>query len=318
MTVPGAEPAGGDAEDVLDPVLAELDDIAGALERAIGYGGSPEDLEIRAARLQKIAGRLAALPARLHEDIGLSVAEAAARRAADEAAEAVTGAEGAVTAALAVYEAAAEPERVAAARATEARQACERATDEAGQARARGASPDVLIDADMRVTSAEWVAEHEAAKLAGARERRQAARAALDKARDRARQAAGALEAARAAAAEPAAGDLDTVTLLRIWELSWTYRLDGVLNGTMPKLTDDEYRVIRFLATNTCEEQAWMPASAVDHGRKLEGARIAAAAREGRGVTIQDRKGMVTLGRIRPGDRVIAPASVAGTFSQGR
>jgi len=38
-------------------VLAELDDIAGALERAIGYGGSPEDLEIRAARLQKIAGR---------------------------------------------------------------------------------------------------------------------------------------------------------------------------------------------------------------------------------------------------------------------
>jgi hypothetical protein len=307
-----------ETEDVLAPVVAELDDIAGDLKRAISYGGSPEDLEIRADRLERIARRLADLPARLHEDIGLSLAEATARRAADEAAEDVTEAENAVAAAQAAHEATAGPELAAEALAAEARQGYERARDEHEQAVAQRASDKVVTEADMRVTSAARTAETRSGELAAARERRQAAKADLDKARDRLRQAQEALDAAEAAAVEPATADLDMPTLLGVMRLSWTYRLDGAVNGTLPKLTDNEFHVIRFLATNTCDEQSWRPPGAVEWARRQQGAEMAAEVRQGRGVTIYDRRGALTLGLIRPGDRVSAPGSIASTGAHGR
>jgi hypothetical protein len=306
-------------EDVLAPVLADLEQIWVDLEEATRYGGEPIALEVRATMVRKIAERLTALPARLHEEAGACKAEAAGLRAIADAEEAFSAAEEAVTVAAEAHEATAEPERIAAGRATEAKQAWERAADEAEQARTRGASPDVLIEVDMRVTSALRVAEHEAGKLGEAQAARQALKTALGKARDEALQAQETLTTARAAATESDTANLDQGVLLGIWALSWPWRLDGAAEGTQPKLSDDEYKVIRFLATNTCDTYGWVPGRAEAQVREqVHRELVKETAGRGR-YTIDTGHGVVSLARVLPGEIVAGgAANQLATIAGGR
>ena len=313
MTVTEAPPQDSTEACALDQVTGGLEVILDRLRDAAGDTGGPLALEVRAAKARRAAGELAPLLADLHREAMECDAEAAAIREAGKAAGVLEQAADALRDAEEAYAATAEPERAAAGMATGARQAHERAADASGQARARGASADVLIEADMRVTSAAKVAEHEAGKLAGAQRARQAARAAVDKAREQHRSAQEALAAAEAAAAEPSAANLDASQLVIAWARSWPWNLDPA-SMTQPELT-----AFRFLVTEKCDENDWRPRLVEQRVRAQQGREMAAAGRQGRGVTIYDGRGAVTLGRIPARGTVVSPAGgPLSTVGMGR
>ncbi len=129
-------------------MIGDLEAILNRLRDAAGDTDGPLALKLRAAKARRAAGELAPLPGLLHQEAAECDAEALAIEAAEEAGGVLEQAADALRAAEEAYAATAEPERTAAGMATGARQAYERAADQSGQARARGASADVLIEAD--------------------------------------------------------------------------------------------------------------------------------------------------------------------------
>ncbi len=125
----------------------------------------------------------------------------------------------------------------------------------------------------------------------------------MDKAREQHRSAQEALAAAKAAAAEPSVANLDASQLVTTWARSWPWNLDPA-SMAQPELT-----AFRFLVTEKCDENDWRPRLVEQRVRAQQGREMAAVARQGRGVTIQDGRGAVTLGRIPPGGAVVSPAA---------
>ena len=309
MTVTEAPPQESPTEYPLDTVIADLEDILGRLRDAAGHTDGPLALKVRAAMARRAAGELADLPGQLHQEAMQSDAEAAALRAADEAAEVLEEAAGALRDAGEAYARTGEPEQEAAGRVTNARQLAEEAADALAQAERDGAEPAILAELHGRVRDSAAVLEHESGKFAAAQSARQSAKAGLDKARDQQREAQEALAAAEAAAAEPSAASLDARQLVPIWARSWPWNLNTAA------LTEPELTAFRFLVTETCDENNWVPRLAESRIRVQHGHEMAATIRQGHAIEIHDGRGVL---RLRADPLGMVGASQVATVAQAR
>jgi hypothetical protein len=298
------------AADPLDEAIADLESAAARLRRARIEGGDPAALDARAALVSSLANDLMRLPLRLLREAHECNAEAAAMRAAEDAAGTLRDAAEALADAETALAATAEPEQAAARTAITARQLAEQAADALKLAEQGNAEPAELAELHGRARDAAAVLEHETRKLTEAPQVRQGAKDALDRARAGHRKAQDDLRAAEEAAAHPTAAPLTRAELFDAYMFSFPVVLFGD-----EKLTADQVAVCRYHACAVVDDFGWTPPKAETRIRNEIAREMIATARQGRAVEISDGRGTV---RLVANPLEMMGASQVATVAQGR
>jgi hypothetical protein len=242
-------------EDAPDGKLAEvIDGLAGS--------DSPEQQELRALLLERLASRGMMHPPAQLADTADAKARAAVQRKIRDAAAQLAAADATVADAEGAVTATEEPERKASDQALAAAHLLSQVRDDLVKAADAGAEPARLLELRRTVSDAEAVYEHERDRFAVAQQSGTAARERLAGARDHQRQAREALVAAEAGLDQPLRADLDPADRAMTLLLTWPARAWFGATGDLPPLSDDEREIIRVLAGLWADELGAIPAGA--------------------------------------------------------